>query len=130
MLSVREKVRLSLRVIRCYLSVLVELRRHPLPVAVERLGSGAPSFGAPVQPVRLGRIVRRVLRIGRFEPRCLTASLVLYRLLRGQGRQAKLVIGLPFTPTDKDAHAWVELDGVDVGPPPGQAGHVELARYG
>ena len=29
----------------------------------------------------------------------------------------------------KDAHAWVELAGVDVGPPPGRNGHVELARY-
>ncbi len=44
---------------------------------------------------------------------------MLYRLLREQGDAAELVIGLPKNPADKSAHAWVELDGVDVGPPPG-----------
>ena len=41
----------------------------------------------------------------------------------------QLVIGLPHTPADKDAHAWVELAGTDVGPPPGRASHEELARF-
>ena len=54
---------------------------------------------------------------------------MLYRLLRRQGDPAELVIGLPASPRDKDAHAWVELDGRDVGPFPGRNGHVELARY-
>jgi hypothetical protein len=54
---------------------------------------------------------------------------VLYRLLRSRGEPAELVIGLPREPKDKDAHAWVELDGRDVGPPPGKAGHEQLARY-
>jgi hypothetical protein len=56
--------------------------------------------------------------------------MVLYRLLEGQGIDAELVIGLPREPRDKDAHAWVEVDGVDVGPPPGGSRHEELARYG
>jgi hypothetical protein len=106
------------------------LRRDPLPAAVERLRAESPTDLVSVHPVRLGRIVRRVLRLGPIKPRCLTASLVLYQLLRGQGEQAQLVIGLPRTPVDKRAHAWVEIEGVDVGPPPGRAGHVELARYG
>jgi len=54
---------------------------------------------------------------------------VLYRLLREQGDAAELVIGLPKNPADKSAHAWVELDGVDVGPPPGRNGHEQMARF-
>jgi hypothetical protein len=41
-----------------------------------------------------------------------------------------LVIGLPREAITKDAHAWVELDGTDVGPPPGRAGHEPMARFG
>ena len=57
------------------------------------------------------------------------SALVLYRLLREQGDEPELVIGLPQTAADKDAHAWVELGGVDVGPPPGRGTHEELARF-
>jgi hypothetical protein len=39
------------------------------------------------------------------------------------------VIGLPSSPTDKDAHAWVEVRGIDIGPAPGRLGHAELVRY-
>jgi hypothetical protein len=56
-------------------------------------------------------------------------ALVLFRLLREQGDAAELVIGLPENPGGKDAHAWVELEGVDVGPPPGRSGHDEMARF-
>ena len=44
-------------------------------------------------------------------------------------RLAELVIGLPKNPADKAAHAWVELDGIDVGPPPGRNGHEQMARF-
>ena len=81
-------------------------------------------------PLRLANAVDRTLRLGRRRPTCLVSSLVLFRLLRAQGDAAELVIGLPASPRDKDAHAWVELEGTDVGPPPGRNGHVELARYG
>ena len=40
----------------------------------------------------------------------------------------ELVIGLPEQAKDERAHAWVELEGRDVGPPPGRAGHLEMAR--
>jgi hypothetical protein len=57
------------------------------------------------------------------------SALVLFRLLRRQGDPAELVIGLPATAADQNAHAWIELDGRDVGPAPGRNGHVELARF-
>lgn len=85
---------------------------------------------AALEPHRLGRLVHRILNLGPFRPRCLTMALVLFRLLVRQGTSAHLIIGLPPEPTDPDAHAWVEVDGRDVGPPPGRMGHVEVARYG
>ncbi len=57
-------------------------------------------------------------------------SLVLFRLLREQGTEAEVVIGLPQHAKDKNAHAWVEVGGVDVGPPPGRGDNIELVRYG
>jgi hypothetical protein len=53
----------------------------------------------------------------------------LFRLLHEQGDEAELVIGLPAAAATKDAHAWVEINGVDVGPPPGRGSHEVLARY-
>jgi len=124
------KAGLAIRVWARYVTVLASVKRHPLPALVDRLGS-PPSHASPwVEPTRLGRIVARVLRLGPLNPRCLYTSLVLYRLLREQGEPAKLVIGLPREPKDKDAHAWVEVAGIDVGPPPGRSNHQELARFG
>ena len=71
----------------------------------------------------------RSLGLGPIRARCLFTSMVLFRLLRDQGDEPELVIGLPIEPKDKDAHAWVELGGRDVGPPPGRGRHEELARY-
>jgi len=76
-----------------------------------------------VEPRRLGRIVGRVLRIGWWRPRCLFSALVLYRFLREQGDPAEFPIGMPLDRRSKDAHAWVEADRIDVGPPaPRRAG--------
>jgi hypothetical protein len=111
--------------------VRVRLRRNSLPAIVADLGTVNRAYRSPRRrPARLGRIVSRVLRIGPWRARCLHTSMVLYRLLREQGDDVELVIGLPLEPKDKDAHAWVEIDGHDVGPPPGRGKHVELARYG
>lgn len=124
------KARLALRVWHRWAVVVRGLRREPLPALVARLRV-PPARLAPRQPPdRLSRAVDRTLRIGRRQARCLTGSLVLYRLLREQGDAAELVIGLPRRPTDPTAHAWVELAGRVVGPPPGRADHVEMARYG
>lgn len=128
-LSLRAKARLAFRIWVLLGRVLVGLRREPLPAYVARLGRPAVERGSRLPPERLSRAVDRSLRVGDHRPRCLVNALVLYRLLREQGDDAELVVGLPARPTDKDAHAWVELDRVDVGPPPGRSGHEELARF-
>lgn len=124
------KVRMFTRIWRWFLIARFGVGRETLPVLVERLGD--VQRGAPQQltPKHLGLIVHRSLAIGSHRPKCLNSSLVLYRLLREQGEVPEIVIGLPSRPFDKDAHAWIEVDGVDVGPPPGRSGHVEIARYG
>jgi hypothetical protein len=131
-LSLASKAAIVVRTWIAFLVVYVGVKRHPLPELLGRLGTTERGrFHSPrIDARRLGRIVGRVLRLPRYRPRCLYSALVLYRLLRRQGDAPQLVIGLPHRPLDKDAHAWVELDGVDVGPPPGRGPHEELARYG
>jgi len=128
-LTIATKARLATRIGATFLLVHWRLRRSPLPRVVESL-SGRDGSSPRVEPRRLSRIVYETLRLGRRHPRCLVNALVLFRLLRAQGDGAELVIGLPETPLDHEAHAWVELDRVDVGPPPGKGSHEELARYG
>jgi transglutaminase-like putative cysteine protease len=130
-LSVRAKAAIAARSARWFVVVLVRLRvrREPLPALVASLGRVDRVVPLRARPVRLGRIVAGTLRLGPFRARCLYTAMVLYRLLREQGDEATLVIGLPREPRDKDAHAWVELEGRDVGPPPGRGRHQELARY-
>jgi hypothetical protein len=126
----RVKISLVFRVCATFVIVHVTLRRYPLPRAVERLGRPRRRSKYHVPAKRMGNAVVRTLWAGPRKPRCLFSALVLYRLLRAQGDPAEIVIGLPENAKTKDAHAWVEIDGIDVGPPPGQSGHVELTRYG
>ena len=128
-LSLREKVLLATRVWVRFALVSIRVRRQPLPRLVAQLT--AVDGGPPRThhaPATLARAVDRCLRIGSHRPRCLINALVLYRLLREQGDPVELVIGLPEQAADERAHAWVELEGRDVGPPPGRAGHSEMAR--
>jgi hypothetical protein len=125
----RAKVRLWLRIWRTFAIVVVRVRRAPLPDVVRSMRDAEVRADTGVHPRRLGKIVERVLRIGPWRARCLLSALVLYRLLEEQGEGPQLVIGMPARPKDKIAHAWVELDGVDVGPPPGSVGHEQLVRY-
>lgn len=120
---------LAVRIWATFLGLLLSLRRRPLPEVVTRLGSRPRRPPRELPPHRLSRISYRVLRIGPYRPRCLYRALVLYRLLRMQGEDAMLVIGLPEAATSKDAHAWVEIGDRDVGPPPGRVGHTALVRY-
>jgi hypothetical protein len=83
----------------------------------------------PIAPGRLGRIVARTLPFGFSGATCLTRSLILYRLLHLQGLEPCLVVGLPPHPKNHEAHAWIELNGRDVGPPPGRQRFAPLARY-
>ena len=117
------------RICAYYVSLRLALRRYPLPEIVARIARTPPTSKTLANPRRLGRIVARVLRVGPWRARCLHTSLVLLRLLREQGDEADLVIGLPREPRDKDAHAWIEIDGADMGPPPGRGHHEEIARY-
>jgi hypothetical protein len=124
-----EKIALAVRIWLSFFLVRLRLRRRPLPELATRLGKRGRAKRA-YPPARLGRAVDRCLRIGRWQPTCLAESLVLFRLLRRQGEAALLVIGLPEDAKNKDAHAWVEIDGVDVGPPPGRGANVAMARFG
>lgn len=128
-LSLPTKAALIVRIWFLFCVVTIGLRRSPLPEFVQRLSKPGRDAGPAVRPRHLGRIVYRVLGVGPVRPRCLISALVLYRLLRAHGVDATIVIGLPQRPKDKDAHAWVEVDGVDVGPPPGRGGHEPLVRY-
>jgi hypothetical protein len=123
------KVGLSARIWWTFVTVIEVERRYPLPQAVARLGVASREARPRVEPRRLGRIVGRVLQIGWWRPRCLFSALVLYRLLREQGDPAEFLIGMPLDRRSKDAHAWVEVGRVDVGPPPGGRGRLPLARY-
>jgi hypothetical protein len=129
-MALLQKVVLVGRVYLCFVSAYIQVRRYALPDLMERLRQAPPTVVRPLEPRRLGGIVQRVLRLGPWRARCLWTSLVFYRLLHAQGEEPELVIGLPREPKDKDAHAWVEIDGVDVGPPPGKSNHEELTRYG
>ena len=112
-----------------FLHVRVMLLREPLPVVVSRLGRAPRRTRLRLSPALLSRAVHRSLHLGKRRPTCLVASLVLFRLLREQGDDAQVVIGLPSVAKSKDAHAWVELDGQDVGPAPGRGSHEALARF-
>jgi hypothetical protein len=121
--------RVAMQVWWSFLIVHYQLRRFPLPKAVAHLRGRMTGYSFQPQGTRLGRIVDRLLRLGRFEARCLIKSLVLFRLLRKSGSSVDLVIGIPEATEAHDAHAWVELDGKDLGPPPGRGAHQELVRY-
>jgi hypothetical protein len=121
------KVRLLWVVWTTAAAVVIGLRREKLPQLVARLGK--PEVRPPMPPLLLSRAVSRGLRLGPWQPRCLIRALVLYRLLRAQGNDPVLVIGLADARPTTEAHAWVELGGRDVGPAPGANGHRALARY-
>jgi hypothetical protein len=85
--------------------------RHAL--AVLRAGASEPERLDPstsVQAHRLGRAVRRTLRLVPLDSRCLVQSLTLTALLAKRGIGSTLVIGV--RPGEKfGAHSWVELHG-------------------
>ena len=85
--------------------------------------------GASIEVARVTGAVDRLLVLPLRPLRCLPRALVLYSLLIGEGHHARIAIGLPRISTDPRAHAWVEVDGIDVGPSPGQDGHAPLALY-
>jgi hypothetical protein len=129
-LPLATKAQLTARIGGTFLLVHWRLRRAPLPRVVQSFADSDRRTPSRVEARRLSRIVHGTLHVGPLRPRCLVNALVLFRLLRAQGDPAELVIGLPHDPRDHEAHAWVEVEHVDVGPPPGKGSHEELARYG
>jgi Transglutaminase-like superfamily len=121
------KLLLLLEVWAIALLVELRLRRESLSAVVDTLSPDRGRTRRP--PTLLSGAVSRGLRFGPWQPRCLLRSLVLYRLLRAQGDLPVLVIGLAEHEPSPDAHAWVELNGRDIGPAPGAEGHRALARY-
>jgi hypothetical protein len=128
-LPVTTKLHLLGRIWWCFLQVMFRDPKEPLPEFITRFGDAGGRRANRVPPVRLRRAILRVLRIGPWRPTCLVNALVLYRLLREQGDEAQLVIGLPVEALNHEAHAWIELDGMDLGPFPGNH-HTPLARFG
>jgi hypothetical protein len=124
-----KKISILRSIVVTFVVVHVRLRRSRLPEVVSSLNQIDAHRGFRADPHRLGHIVYRLLRFGNRHARCLVNSLVLLRLLREQGDAPVLVIGLPESAEDVSAHAWIELDGNDVGPPPGRGNHQELTRY-
>jgi hypothetical protein len=134
-LGPRAKLELGFRIWFWSMVARILLRIRPLPAVVGQLRSASTRdegrVGAGVSEARLlGRRVHRVLNVGPFRARCLVGALVLFRLLRQSAVPTEIVVGLRDPSESHEAHAWVELGGVDVGPPPGRHGHRELARYG
>lgn len=127
--TLREKCALALRVYRAFLRVAPRVHRRPLPGLVATLGAAPESLTPPVPAARVSRAVDRCLVFSRIRPRCITLSLVMYRLLVEQGERPELVIGLEPDAPGHRAHAWVELDGRDVGPPPGRGVHEPMGRF-
>lgn len=128
-LSLLAKPMLAIRVYAVYLHVMATLKTRPLPELVARLGSPRRKARHHHPPRRVATAVHALLRIGDRRPRCLIGALVLFRLLKEQGDPAVLVIGLPDEGEDPTAHAWVEIGGWDLGPPPGKGHHVEMVKY-
>jgi hypothetical protein len=129
-LSPPAKLRLAVHIWAVFTRVRLGVHRTPMPAFVAGLGEVREPRSRPIDARLLSRAVDRCLRVGRARPRCIYNALVLYRLLHEQGDDAVLVIGLTPAAANEEAHAWVELAGHDVGPPPGRHGHEPLARFG
>lgn len=124
------RFRLATRIWWRYATVKVLLaRRRSLPDTIEALRSRSPASPIDQEPRQLGRSVVRALTVGGIQPRCLTLALIHMSLLNDNGTPGHLVIGLPADAHSPRAHAWIEVDGVDIGPPPGRHGHQEMVRY-
>jgi Transglutaminase-like superfamily len=128
-MSRRDRGALAVRVWATYARVKIATWRRPLPEAVSRVAPTPRTRARRHSPERLSRAVHACLWPLIGSPRCLFSSLTLFRLLAEQGERPQLVIGIDEGATDHRAHAWVELDGRDVGPPPGRGEHRELGRY-
>ncbi len=94
----------------------------------ERLGGRAPlATGSRYDVHRARRLAHGVHLAARIPPVdvvCLPRALTLWSLLRRRGVPAELVIGVEDPSSAFAAHAWVRVQGVDIGEDPAQ-----LARF-
>jgi hypothetical protein len=119
-LSPLQKARLAAEIVLALVQVRRLLRRGTLPEALFVIRADAS--GAVASPprdvligMRLGRAVRRTLRLLPADTRCLSQSLVLTRLLARRRIPSVLVLGV--RPSGRfAAHAWVECCGEPVLP--------------
>jgi hypothetical protein len=126
--SVGAKLVWAIRMYWTWVVVLAQIRRTPLPDLIREMR--VPRRSSPTwTPRRTAANVTRLLRVGNHRARCLISSIVGLRMLSMAGYEAEVVIGLPNDATDHSAHAWLEVDGRDISPPPGRGDHVEIARY-
>lgn len=124
-----DRLRLALRIVSRYARARYLLHRDPLPVVVQRLIPEHAVSSVGRTPMQLRRGVDRLLRLPGRPMRCLPRSLVLLSLLAEEGYEPRLVIGLPKSASSAEAHAWVEIDGTDVGPDPGRDDHLPIVVY-
>lgn len=124
-----QRVRLARRVIARYIAVRVLLARLPLPRVVDTYSEKASPPTSVIEVKSLRRAVDRLLVLPGRPLRCLPRALVLYSMLIEEGHEARIAIGLPEVSTTIRAHAWVEVEGIDVGPSPGRDGHAPMVLY-
>jgi hypothetical protein len=106
---------------------LVSLRLRLFGLRAEQIGRQpppSPQLGrtpreATALARRAARSVRRAAHFGPWPGNCLSQSLTLWTLLRRQGIQADLFVGVRFAGDPLNAHAWVEHDGVALNERPG-----------
>lgn len=127
--GVAGKLRLSLRIVRLFVRTAVLLRRRPLSQLVPELAAQSHRRPSPCDPAHLDRAVTRTLDIVPARARCLHRTLVMYVLLQEHGMDADVVIGVKPGGGTNRAHSWLEWRGNVLGPFPGRADHVEIARY-
>ena len=122
------RLRLAIVVASRYVRVRFDLPRIPLPDLVVRYSRAERHrHRYPIHTLR--RAVDRLLVLPGRPLRCLPRALVMYSLAVEQDHDPRLVVGLPQAGDSYRAHAWVEIDGVDVGPSPGRAGHQPMVAY-
>jgi hypothetical protein len=125
--SLPTKAKLSVEVVRTYLTARAAMKADDLPVALEHLRTrapGRPPGAVDVEESRaLGRAVCRTLTVLPTDSRCLIQALVLTRMLAQRGQESTLVIAVR-RGEEFLAHAWVEVDGAPVLDP----GGADLAR--
>lgn len=125
-----DRLGLAVQVVLRYVRIrLLLMGRSPLPMVVDRLAPRDSPRAVELGPSQLRRAVDKILRLPGRPLRCLPRALVLYSLLAEGGHAPRLAIGLPESSSDITAHAWVEVNGIDVGPSPGRNGHTALTTY-